>query len=64
MANCHSERSEESIGDSSPIGLRMTRWGVAKQSLRKNLLELLNSGMLLNRTIAQPIRAQAARIWE
>jgi hypothetical protein len=32
MANCHSERSEESIGDSSPIGLRMTRWGVAKQS--------------------------------
>jgi hypothetical protein len=32
MANCHSERSEESIGDSSPIRLRMTRWGVDKQS--------------------------------
>jgi hypothetical protein len=41
MVNCHSdpERSEgeESIGDSSPIGLRMTRWGVAKQSLSKEI---------------------------
>ena len=28
---CHSERSEESKEDSSPVGLRMTKW-VAKQS--------------------------------